>query len=240
MNSIHIMTDTFRRHIEQLNATKEEIGRYAEIQQVLLQEVNHRVKNNLAIIISMLHMEINRTNNQLITTSLNNLSRRIEALATLHSLLSARNWRPLPIGELCRQVILNAIYSSADSNNVQLNVSPSTVEISSNQSHHLTLVINELALNSLKYAFRDQKNITIDLNIEKRGSKVILTYCDSGPGYPPGHYEDNPPGTGLGFEIMRGIVTHSLNGHIDFKNDHGARAEMEFESDMEDATKGND
>ena len=241
VNSIRIMTETLRQQIDQLNTTKEELGHYAEVQKVLLREVNHRVKNNLAIIISMLNMEINRMPQVTTHSSLNNLITRIEALATLHSLLSARNWRPLPLGELCQQVILNATYSSPHSEKIHLNVSASATNVSSTLSHYLTLVINELAINSLKYAFRNDGDLTIDLKVQEQGNQVILTYQDNGPGYPAEDRQNDESGpTGLGFEIMRGIVNHSLNGSIEFSNHHGAKAVMIFENDLAESSKGND
>lgn len=206
---------------------------YAETQKVLVREVNHRVKNNLSAIIGMLHMEKDRARAQgavQYLPALQDLIFRIDGLATVHSLLSASGWRPLEIGELCRQVVNAALKGVPLGKRMQVKVMPSKIQIDSNQAHHLTLIINELATNSMKYAFgnRDEAHIAIDFHQHKRS--LTIDFRDDGPGYPAMILQDDVKPSSIGFELIRGIVRRSLNGRVDFSNDKGALARIVFDN----------
>ncbi|MDH5299514.1 MAG: PAS domain S-box protein, partial [Desulfobulbaceae bacterium] len=95
------------RDITERKKAEEKLREYAVTQEVLLREVNHRVKNNLAAIISMLHKEEDRAKSDGMTDSLSlphDLEGRIRGLSTVHSLLTEHAWRPLPLAELCERV----------------------------------------------------------------------------------------------------------------------------------------
>ncbi|WP_231716584.1 PAS domain S-box protein [Desulfosarcina alkanivorans] len=204
---------------------------YAETQEVLLREVNHRVKNNLAVIISMLHKEedLAKLKGQTAPLSLlHDLEGRIRGLLTVHSMFSASNWQPLFLSQLCRQIIKGNIDSNTAA--IKLSVSASDVLVDSNQAHHLSMVINELTTNTLKYAIRKGNRSRIDVDIKDDAGKVFLTFRDNGPGYPENIIKGNYAGASIGFELVTGIVKKSLRGTISFKNENGAVIEIGFDT----------
>lgn len=209
---------------------------HAETQKVLVREVNHRVKNNLSALIGMLHMERDRAQAQgaaQYLPALQDLISRIDGLATVHSLLSASGWRPLEIYELCRQVVDAALKGAPFGRRMRVKVMPSTIRINSNQAHHLTLIINELATNSMKYAFegRDEANIAIDFHQHRRC--LTIDFRDDGPGYPEMILQDNFKPSTIGFELIRGIARRSLNGRVAFSNDGGALTRIVFTNELD-------
>jgi PAS domain S-box-containing protein len=206
------------------------LRKYAETQRILLQEVNHRVKNNLMVIISMLHKEADRAGQSgraSYIPFLEELHGRIEGLLTVHSMLSSVNWQPLKLDALCDQIVRGVLKSSAKA--VVLSVSPSGLMVDSNQSHNLTLVLNELATNSLKYAVSVAAHPCVDINISERDGKICIIFRDNGPGFPEAIISGNLQGTGIGFDLVTGIVRKSIRGTMSFWNDNGAVSEICFE-----------
>ena len=210
-----------------------ELRQYAETQAVLLREVNHRVKNNLSAIISMLQKEQDQANAKGLTSylpALHDLTGRVQGLSTVHRLLSASEWRPLNLGRLCEEVILGAIHGLPLAEVVQVDVSPTPVEVDSTQAHHLTMVINELATNTLKHALAGRASAEIRVTVERDGETVRICFRNDGPGYPAEMVEGDFSRASVGFDLIRGIVRKSLRGTVALANDNGAVTIISFRS----------
>lgn len=221
--------------ITERKQTVEQLKKYTETLTVLLREVNHRVKNNLSALISMLHMEQIRAANNLSNNYiefLNDLISRIESLSTVHSLLSAQNWQPLELNELCSRVISAATYGIRDKD-VQIRISPAKIKVNSNQAHHLTLVINELTTNSIKHAFRNSDSAAIDVDISTENGNIQIRFKDNGPGFPQALIDGDFRNANIGFELIRGIVVQSLDGSFKLENDNGATAILLFQNELD-------
>ena len=115
-------------------------------------------------------------------------------------------------------------------------ISPSRVKINSNQAHHLTLVINELTTNTLKYALKNRQKAEIEIQIQEQGRIVEIVFRDDGPGYPDELFQEGFSPASIGVELIRGITRRSLNGEIIFKNDNGAVSVISFQNS--ETTKG--
>ncbi|MBW1815161.1 MAG: PAS domain S-box protein, partial [Deltaproteobacteria bacterium] len=101
------------RDITERKQAEKELGKYAKTQEVLVQEVNHRVKNNISAIIGMLYKEQDRTEaggKKPNADIFSGLIGRIEGLSTAHSLLSQSGWQPMLLSKLCEQVITSVIH----------------------------------------------------------------------------------------------------------------------------------
>ena len=227
--------EILKKEIAERERVEEELRDAADTQKVLVREVNHRVKNNLSAIIGMLHMEedrIRREGHAQYTPMLEDLICRIEGLSTVHSLLSASGWRSLNIHELCRQAIDAALKGIPIGKEVDVKVGSGAIKISSNQAHHLTLVINELATNSMKYAFAGRDMIVIQVAIEQIGADLKIEFRDDGPGYPQPILLGDLMPTSIGFELIKGITRQSLDGTVVFTNDDGACATIVFRNEL--------
>ena len=224
---IQIATD-----ITQRKASEKKLRQYAETQQVLLREVNHRVKNNLAAIISMLHKEEDRAAGDQKTESvslLHDLEGRILGLSTVHSLLSEHAWQPLPLAELCERVARAAIQTVPLTHTVELTVTPSSLKVESSQAHHLALVVNELVTNSVKHSMTDRQQGRVAIAIAQEEQEMVrLIFRDDGPGFPAAILAGDFSNTHIGFDLLNGIVKRSLRGSIVFSNDNGAVTTIRF------------
>nr|MBC8485713.1 PAS domain S-box protein [Bacteroidota bacterium] len=221
------------RDVTESRKAQDELKKYAETQKALLKEVNHRVKNNLTAILGLLGMEEARTENKDYTDFINKFKGRISGLSAIHSLLSESGWLSLNLGHLCEQVIKASVSCIPDSNLINFNVSPSAILINSNQAHHLTLVINELITNSIKHGQNYKNEIHLDIDLKKDKENVIITYKDTGKGYPQELIDEYFSNIGVGFELIKGIVTHSLRGELQIYNDNGAVTIIIFKPDKE-------
>jgi PAS domain S-box-containing protein len=206
---------------------KEELQAYAEAQRVLLREVNHRVKNNLMAIMALLHVEERKiakaglSGNVVQTTqTLQDMAARISSLYTVHSLLSANDWKPIELKELCEKVLIE-VFESSSPVNPTINVSAPSLFIDSSQSHYLALVMSELATNTAKHAVAEH-GLTADVTIEESEDMIGLTYRDNGPGFPDIIFTGSGTDEGVGLELLKGIVRQSLRGTVDFSNKAGA------------------
>ena len=224
------------RDITERKRADKELRKYSENQKVLIREINHRVRNNLTAIISMIYTEENLAEKKRefeFLPVLRNLAVRIQGLSTIHSLLSESEWRPLKIKQLCENVI-NATLKSMDSfKEINITIAPSEVRVESDQAHHLALVINELTTNSMKHTFENKEKGNISINIEEEGENILLDFSDDGPGYPQEMLKGDFSKTSTGFEIIREIVKRNLAGELKLNNDNGAVTTIIFKKVLE-------
>ena len=215
----------------QLSLAIEQIRDATHIQQVLLQEVNHRVKNNLTAIISMLHVEEDRSGGIALVkfqSRMMDIVGRVEGLLTVHRLLSASEWQPIPLTTLCEEIIKEAIKGLPLQQTIALDIAFANILVSADQAHFLSIVFNELATNTLKYGLQEREIAKIQVRIDRQGENVLLVYCDDGPGFPEKLLADEELRGNIGFHLMKGIVTKSLQGTIAISNDGGAKVQISF------------
>ncbi len=207
----------------------EQVQRDAETKTMLLQEVNHRVKNNLATIIGLLYAERRHVSAQgeAYRVVLDELITRIQGLATVHSMLSASAWGPLLLSDLVAQVIRPPLGMQAANKRVEVKVTPSPVRVNSRQAGVLALVFNELVTNVIKYVLPVQEETQIAVTIEQEGdARVRCEFRDNGPGYPDDVLKRGRANVGL--YLVKTLVARDLNGELEMYNDGGAVVVMRF------------
>jgi PAS domain S-box-containing protein len=201
----------------------------AETKSVLLQEANHRVKNNLSAIIGLLYAARRQTGADGATvyrSVIRDLINQVQGLVTVHGLLSASNWAPLLLDELAREVIRASLRTLAHDKTITVEVSPSPVRVTADQAHNLTLVINELTTNTVKHALHKRDTTRITVRIGHVGDWVRLEFRDDGPSYPAEVL--GMGGGSIGLDLVRNIVRKNLGGEVFLQNDHGAVAIVRF------------
>jgi two-component sensor histidine kinase/HAMP domain-containing protein len=229
-----------RERTAALQGREQELERYARTQEVLLREVNHRVKNNLAAIIGVLHLEEGQASSRhddAVGRILREMESRIRSLATVHAQLSGVEWRPLPLADLCHRLLRSSL-GEAGRATPDLRVSTSAVRVDSAQAHNLALVLNELATNTLKYGRAADGSGRVAVEIGTDGGEIVLTYRDAGAGFPPAILGLAPENLGTGLQLIRGIVESSLGGSLQLANDGGAVTTLRFPSNPNPETGG--
>jgi len=210
----------------------------AKTKTILLQEVNHRVKNNLAAITGMLYIERRHAkqseDRRSYTDIMDDLVSRIQGLSTVHQLLSSSNWSPLPLSELARRVIDSALHALPPGRRVLVDVSSAApVVVTPKEAHHLAIIINELTTNVVKYAApaREITQITLRIALEPDGETILFEFKDNGPGFPAAALRSG--GRNVGMYLIENTARHSLRGKVRFYNDNGAAVIIKFAKEIE-------
>ncbi|MCP4537514.1 MAG: PAS domain-containing protein [Chloroflexi bacterium] len=207
-----------------------------ETKTLLLREVNHRVLNNLTMIMSILDIEQRRPLDDEVDfrAVLHDVADRIGGMVTVHRMLSSAQWMPLDLREVVTRVIDAALSGSPirDRIAVEVGTPNDALRVSSKQAITVALMINELTTNSIKYAFGDGSQGRIHVQItalEREGNereKVCLVYRDDGPGMPEEVLAGERQGTGL---WLVEVNVQGLRGEVKLQNDGGAVAVLTFE-----------
>jgi two-component sensor histidine kinase len=195
----------------------------AETRAVLLEEVNHRAKNNLAAIIGLLHLEqrhMEEGNQESYHTIMQDLINRIHGLATVHRLLSTANWSPLLLSELTTKVIHSALQALPLDKHVIVEVASSPIQVAPKLANTLALVVNELTTNTIKYAWPDSQMGHITVRIDEEEGMVLLEFRDDGPGFPAEVLQMERHN--VGWELIQTLVYQGLRGEITLHNNQGA------------------
>jgi len=203
----------------------------AETKEVLLREVNHRVKNNLAAIIGLLYAERRHSEleeQEVFQSVMKNLINRVQGLATVHRMLSASEWTPLSLNKLTQQVIHSALRVVPRTKRVLVQVSPTSVQVSAKQANSLALIINELATNTVKYGLFDRNKAQIIVTVKQIDEMVEFEFRDDGPGYPAETLTLKQHN--VGFYLIQAIVKNDLQGHCRLHNDGGAVTIISFKT----------
>ena len=211
----------------------------AQVNAVLLKEVNHRVKNNLSEIIGILYAQRRyASKNDDHDEFVQSLISRIRGLATVHDMLSSSGWKPLELTMLARRIINTAIANAPDTKKLKASISKTSIRVNPNQAHALALILNELVRNSLKHALAGRDSLKIKVRMRKRrAGRITLVYSDNGPGYPEEVLEHDRKN--LGLDLIQNLTIKNLQGELSLQNDGGASAKILFRRTLtEDGTDG--
>ncbi|MBN1486521.1 MAG: PAS domain S-box protein [Anaerolineae bacterium] len=209
-----------------------QVRQEAETNRALLNEVNHRVKNNLTSIMGIIELEMQHPHKDLADyqATLQDLQSRIRGLATVHNLLSATQWQPLDMDKLILEVIHAALSGSPIRQNIEVNVTDLEQPILLGPKHAtaLALIINELTTNSIKHAFpeREAGQITVDITIQPREDVIHITFRDNGGGWPENVLAGK--GDNVGLRLVRMTLRSPMRGTLELYNDDGAVITLTF------------
>jgi PAS domain S-box-containing protein len=195
----------------------------AETQQhILLKELNHRVKNNMQTLQSLLHMATRQTENPEAHKALAEAASRVTAMAAAQRVFyGTANATRFDIGEL-----LNAVCEATQqtlSPNVKIVCEPASGELSNEAAMPLALILNELLTNAAKYGRNDRGHGTIRVGMKTEADSHLLYVEDDGPGYDlqSVHHRSS------GLRLIQGLA-RQLRGQFDVTRTPAARCTLRF------------
>lgn len=196
--------------------------------EVLLQEVHHRINNNLQIISSLLTLQANNADNEKLSEYLTQSQNRIQSLSALHELLYNTN-SPLEINMhdyINKILIFHRDVLKTMNANIAIEVNIENVSFSTKVAVALAMVVNELVTNSIKYAFENLKEglISVSLVHDPNNRNWLLSIRDNGKGLPT---ETERRKESLGLKLVS-IMTRQIGGTLTSKNDLGAVFNIAF------------
>jgi len=220
------LTIAFRRATMVLRRQQTRLAMAVDQQELLMQEIHHRVKNNLQIVASLLNLQASRIRQPAARAEFQSARDRVRALATLHRHLYAHgevhtiNMREFLI-ELCGQ-LFQAMGEKAGER-LRLEIEAPELKMSSDQAVPLALIVTEAVSNSVKYAFPGGRRGSIWVHLTADGDHAELGIRDDGVGIPAGRVETEA-GTrdGIGIQLIRGFA-RQLGATLEVEERGGTR-----------------
>ena len=196
----------------------------AQTKAMLLKELNHRVKNNLAGIAGLLAVQqskMPRTDQP----PLARLSRQVRVMARAHELF-AGGAADVGLEELIREVAASVSAGRPPGVEIRTKLDGIHTRLATDRAVSLAMVLNELMYNGFVHGLGDQGVLEIQAR-RINGSRLSIEISDTGL---PGRSADAPTGLGMGLELVNGLVGRELRGefHLDPIPTGGTRAVVEF------------
>lgn len=208
--------------------------------EVLLREVHHRVKNNLASIVGLLELQKEGITDEAALDALKELSDRVLSMSLIHErLYRSKNMARIEfqpyLGELASQLLASYGVGSY----IRCRVEAMGVEAGLDTAIPIGLIVNELVTNAIKYAFPmgvprpGSEECEIVISALKRDDAFTLAVSDNGAGMPPDLDWRSCPSLGLRLVGMLG--EHQLGGQLRVDRTEGTRFVLTFSERRRDA-----
>ena len=184
---------------------------------VLLQESNHRIKNNLQMIVNIISMQqiyIRKNKDCDVNAILGSVLHRISNIASLHEFLT-RNLRG--DGSIDLKDIIIVVLNSFSFQNVKINIEADNIFVPYSKATSLSMVINEIITNIYKYAFEGREDNVISIKCSFKQNMNTIRISDNGVGLPEGFDINNS--YGIGYSIIKSIVQIDLKGRLEINSD---------------------
>lgn len=153
--------------------------------EVMLAEIHHRVKNNLAVISGLLQLQSYSAGNKEVEKALTDSQLRIQSIALVHEMLYENESLAYIQYDIYINDLLQAISSMyiSEDKNIELISDVEPIKLTINQAIPCSLLLNELVVNLFKHAFKKQDEGKIIVSLKQAGQKVLLTVSDTGGGF---------------------------------------------------------
>jgi two-component system, sensor histidine kinase PdtaS len=196
----------------------------------LLKEVNHRVKNNLHMVISLLESQAIYLENDDALKAMETSKHRIFSMSLIHQkLYQSENVKAIDMSIYLPELV-NYLRASFDAGKyIHFNLEIGPIQLSVAQAIPLALVLNEAITNSVKYAFPGNRLGEISIKMRQLGENIELTIRDNGIGMIKAT-EDTDIDS-LGLKLMRGLI-EEISGQIQFENNNGTIITITFKIDL--------
>lgn len=205
----------------------------ADERALLLRELDHRVRNNLSVIMGLVSMERNRRPPRSTADALTSLENRLRSFLTVHDALRRKNYRAVPVREIAERLAQRLRNSMTESAVVGLEVEGDSAPLNERQGFALALALNELISNAFQHAFPDGRSGTVKIRVEDVDDEVRLEVVDDGVGIAAsGAIELH----GSGHSIVDALVHGDLGGRVEWiADDVGTRVRLAFPRDPANA-----
>lgn len=193
------------------------------VKAAVIQEIHHRVKNNLQTIASLLRLQARRTSSEEVKAALRESVNRILSISVVHEFLSQQDAEFINVAEVTKNILDLVIQNMLEPDfNIQTVFNGQTVILPSDQAANLALVINELIQNSLEHGFIGRREGLIGVDISSLKDSYRIEIYDNGVGLPP---DFNLMETkSLGLQICRTLVETDLGGQFKLYAKDGTHA----------------
>lgn len=196
--------------------------------EVLLQEIHHRVKNNLQVISSLLDLQSQQIEEQAMLEVFRESQNRVKSMALVHEkLYQSKNFARINFAEYTES-LTNFLFKAYELNsgNVNLELDIDEVNFDIEIAIPCGLIINELVSNALKYAFPNNRSGTVRVVIRSEGNNIYTMIVeDNGVGFPLEC--DLNKVKSLGLQLVN-VLVKQLKGNLEIDQNRGSKFQIRF------------
>jgi len=195
--------------------------------EILMRELQHRTKNSLALISSLLGLEKENLADARAREIFSKTRSRIGSIATVYERLSdSANYDSVDLHVYIQEITEAVIRSFApEAGNVRLKTKLEEIKLDPKRAVPVGLILTELVMNALKYGLPGKAGGEIRLELKKTDGRIVLEVSDNGSGVPKGFDFNNAAGMGL--TIVR-MLAEQLDAELNFSTHRGTRVQMSF------------
>lgn len=193
------------------------------IKSAVIQEIHHRVKNNLQTIASLLRLQARRSKSAEVKEALRESVNRILSIAVVHEFLSQQDAEFIDVAEVAKNILDLVIQNMLEPDfNIQTVFNGQTVILPSDQAISLALAVNELIQNSIEHGFVGRREGVIGIDIMAFKDAYQIEIYDNGVGLPAEFAQQGS--SSLGLQIIRTLIENDLGGSFRLYSQNGTHA----------------
>jgi len=213
------------RDITERKRTEEQIKASLKEKEVLLQEIHHRVRNNMQVVSSLLKLQAGKMKDEKVRQAFKESQSRVSAMALVHeTLYKSDSMAEIELQKNIPMLVYSVSRIFRTKGKVNLQVEIEDIKLSIDQATPLSLVINELISNSSKHAFPEGKGEIVVKARLREDDEIEVVISDDGRGIP----EDIDYDKTLGLQLVKGLVESQLGGTWDIKSEGGTKHTIRF------------
>lgn len=207
----------------------------AEERALLLKELDHRVRNNLAVTTGLLSMERNRRPPRPAAEALASLEQRLRSFLLVHEALRRQNYRGVPAREIAEKLTQRLRNAWDPDRRVEVQMIGDVGSLNERRGFALALALNELITNAFRHGFPEHRSGTLRIELERDAHAVTLRVADNGIGIASTQMPNKVIGSGR--SIVDALVKDELEGTVDFRSDeHGTTVTVVFPDETAERT----
>lgn len=173
--------------------------------EVLLQEIHHRVKNNLAVVSGLLQIQRFSSDDEGVNKVLSNSEMRIRSMALIHEkLYQSQSLSDIDFKIYIEDLLKTIRKTIQFDKNIAVQINCDSVFVNVNQAVPCALILNELLSNAIKHAFEDNNEGEVTINIHESEDRMLVEVADNGRGIPEGF--DLNSVHSMGFTIVQTLL----------------------------------
>ena len=206
---------------------EEKIKNLLAEKELILKEVHHRIKNNMATVKGLFSLQADTLKNPEAVAALKDASGRVQSMVVLYEkLYQSIGFDKVAASNYLTSLVDEIVANFPDSAKVKVDKKIADFVLNAKKLQPLGIIINELLTNIMKYAFTGRSDGLITVSVELKGNRVSLAIQDNGKGMPDTVDFENS--TGFGLRLVS-ILTKQLAGTIRIEHGNGTRVILEFE-----------
>lgn len=218
----YIAHKKYKKQSKQLETTNQQLDEKVNEVQLLNKEMQHRIKNNLHMIFSLLQMQERQSNNEDTAENLQAARLRIESIALLHDHLTS-NENEIDFNAYTAKLVNNLLTCFDSDQKVVTHLSMLPISMPVNQNFPISLILNEWITNSIKYAKKPNGMLEIYINLKRTNGNLVLEYFDNGIV----STDNTIQKTGLGTQIIN-LLAKQLKGKLDTMEQNPFHYQLSF------------